>query len=146
MGSATFQPKWWTEKHGSQWENVKDALKRDWEQTKSDLHLGGRDLNQDVGDTLKQAAGAEPIPESNARGTAKGSDRGVDFGWDDAEQPLMYGVGAREQYGTTHDEWNDTLETSLRNDWDGAGAGGGVKRKWDEVKNVVRHGYEKARR
>lgn len=140
MGSATFQPKWWTEKHGSQWENLKDALKRDWEQTKSDLHLGGRDLNQDVGDTLKQAAGAEPIPESNARGTAKGSD----FGWDDAEQPLMYGVGAREQYGTTHDEWNDNLETSLKNDWDGGG--GGVKRKWDEVKNVVRHGYEKARR
>ena len=29
MGSASFQPKWWTEKHGSQWENVKDAMKRD---------------------------------------------------------------------------------------------------------------------
>ena len=57
MGSATFQPKWWTEKHGSQWENLKQALKRDWEQTKKDLHMGGHELNQSVTDTLGQAAG-----------------------------------------------------------------------------------------
>jgi hypothetical protein len=140
MGKATFQPKWWTEKHGSTWENVKDALKRDWEQTKSDLHLGGRDIDQSVGDTVKQATGSEPIPPSNARGTQAGSD----FSWDDAEQPLMYGVGAREQYGAQHAQWNDGLESSLRSDWEGGG--GGMQRKWDDVKSVVRHGYEKARR
>jgi hypothetical protein len=139
MGSASFQPKWWTEKHGSQWENLKGALKRDWEQTKKDLHMGGQELNQDVGDTLKQAAGSEPIPPSNSMGTK----RGTDLGWDDAEQPLMYGVGARHQYGAQHDKWNDKLESTLKNDWEAAE--GGAKRKWDEVKNVVRHGYDRAR-
>lgn len=41
---------------------VKEALKRDWEQTKHDITRKGPDLDQDVGDTVKQAAGKEPIP------------------------------------------------------------------------------------
>lgn len=42
---------------------VKEALKRDLEQTKHDFNKKkGVDLNQDVGDTLKQATGNEPIP------------------------------------------------------------------------------------
>ena len=41
-------------------ENVKDALKNDWEQTKSDAPgLEGKDLDQDVDDTVRQAAGKE---------------------------------------------------------------------------------------
>ena len=44
---------------------VKEALKRDWEQTKKDFGAGGKELDQDVGDTLGQAAGAEPIPPPN---------------------------------------------------------------------------------
>jgi hypothetical protein len=44
-------------------DRAKDALDRDWEQTKSDLPgLEGRDLDQDVDDTVKQATGDEPIP------------------------------------------------------------------------------------
>ena len=45
-------------------EQVKEAIKRDWEQTKSDLTGGkkGHDLDQDVPDTLKQAVGKESIP------------------------------------------------------------------------------------
>jgi hypothetical protein len=140
MGSASFQPKWWTEKHGSQWENVKEAMKRDWEQTKKDLHVGGKELNQNAGDTVKQATGKEAIPPSNATGTRTGTD----LGWDDAEQPLMYGVGARQQYGAQHATWNEGLELRLKSEWEAAE--GGAKRKWDEVKNVVRHGYDKAAR
>jgi hypothetical protein len=42
---------------------IGDALERDWEQTKSDLPgLDGEDLDQDVDDTLKQAAGKERVP------------------------------------------------------------------------------------
>ena len=45
MGKATWQPKWWNpQTHGSAWERVKEALKRDWEQTKADLTSGGRAL------------------------------------------------------------------------------------------------------
>lgn len=41
-----------------------EALKRDVEQTKHDLTGGkkGQDLDQDVDDTVKQAAGKQPIP------------------------------------------------------------------------------------
>ena len=46
------------------------ALERDWEQTKHDLTGGkkGVELNQDVGDTVKQGLGKEvtpPIPVPN---------------------------------------------------------------------------------
>jgi hypothetical protein len=41
---------------------VKEALKRDWEQTKHDITRKGPDLRQDVSDTVKQATGKEPIP------------------------------------------------------------------------------------
>ncbi|HUQ38514.1 MAG TPA: hypothetical protein VM030_00025 [Acidimicrobiales bacterium] len=44
-------------------ENVKDALKADLEQTKSDMPgMDGEDLDQDVDDTVKQAAGKEEPP------------------------------------------------------------------------------------
>jgi len=40
-----------------------EALHRDWEQTKHDFDKNsGEELNQDVGDTLGQAAGKKPIP------------------------------------------------------------------------------------
>lgn len=65
-GTTTTQParpQWWTDKHTSTWDRVKEALRRDWEQTKSDFSVSeGTDLNQDVGDTIKQAAGSAPIP------------------------------------------------------------------------------------
>ena len=42
-----------------------EALKNDWEQTKSDVPgLEGQDLDQDVDDTVKQAAGDEPTDGS----------------------------------------------------------------------------------
>ena len=45
---------------------VGEALERDWEQTKSDLPgLDGKDLDQDVDDTVKQATGKEPTPPEN---------------------------------------------------------------------------------
>jgi hypothetical protein len=136
MGKATWQPKWWKpETHGSGWERVKEALKRDWEQTKSDLHVGGRDLDQDVGDTVKQMAGKEPVPNSKNLGTDS---------WDDVEPAMMYGYGARQQYGSQYNAWDDKLETQLRTEWDG-GARGTTGRTWDQVKAHVRRGFERAR-
>ena len=45
--------------------DVKEALKNDWEQTKSDLPgVDGKDKDQDVDDTVKQAAGKEPTDGS----------------------------------------------------------------------------------
>ncbi len=43
-----------------------EALERDWEQTKSDMPgLEGKDLDQDVDDTVKQAAGDDPVPDED---------------------------------------------------------------------------------
>ena len=57
------RPQWWNDKHTSTWDRVKEALRRDWEQTKNDFSSeSGADLNQDVGDTVKQATGAEALP------------------------------------------------------------------------------------
>jgi len=51
--------------NGDTGDNVKEALENDWEQTKSDLPgLEGKDMDQDVDDTLKQAAGEDPTDAS----------------------------------------------------------------------------------
>ena len=43
-----------------QLEDAKDALKKDWEQTKSDVPgLEGKDIDQDVDDTVKEALGKD---------------------------------------------------------------------------------------
>jgi hypothetical protein len=44
----------------SKLDDVKDALKRDLEQTKADLPgLDGKDIDQDADDTVKQALGKD---------------------------------------------------------------------------------------
>ena len=54
---------WKETERGLAWDRVRDAFKRDWEQTKRDLHLkGARELHQSAVDTLRQAAGREVIP------------------------------------------------------------------------------------
>ena len=61
--TTTGTPTWWTDKHDSDWERVKGALERDWEQTKSDFsNSSGLKLNQNLADTLKQSVGSEPVP------------------------------------------------------------------------------------
>lgn len=48
--------------------DAKEALERDWEQTKSDMPgMKGKDLDQDVDDTVKQATGKERVPAPNEK-------------------------------------------------------------------------------
>ena len=50
MATMKWQPAWWNDNHASAWDRVKEAMRRDWEQTKHDLHIkGGHELNQDIG-------------------------------------------------------------------------------------------------
>jgi len=61
--TVSQRPQWWTDKHNSTWDRVKAALRRDWEQTKADFSSNdSADLNQEIGDTVKQSVGKEPIP------------------------------------------------------------------------------------
>ena len=134
MGTMKWQPKWWNDEHASAWDRVKEAMRRDWEQTRHDLHIkGGHELNQDVGDTVKQAAGKEAIPHDDRPNPPK-----VIGTWDDAELPLEYGYGARTKYGTT--AWSSDVEDTLRNEWESGKATTG--RDWTAVRDDVRRGYE----
>lgn len=135
-------PSWWNDDHSSSWERTKEALRRDWEQTKADFTDGGKELNQDVGDTLKQAAGKEAIPpagipnpaESSTDSTRRHND------WGSVEPALRYGYGARQHYSDV--DWSDDLELRLRRDWDETSSGS----TWDQVKGAVRRGWESVKR
>lgn len=143
MQNTNWQPKWWTEdKHGSAWNRVKEAMKRDWEQTKHDIHVGGRDLDQGVDDTVKQAAGKDAIPPKYVA-TAEGGTKIGDATWSDVEDPMRYGVGARQQYGDQYTSWNDKLESTLKSEWETAKDG--AHRGWNDVKQHVRNGYDRSR-
>jgi hypothetical protein len=136
MGTMKWQPAWWNENHASAWDRVKEAMRRDWEQTKHDLHIkGGHELNQNAADTVKQATGKEAIPADDRLNPSK-----VVGDWNDVELPLGYGVGAREKYGQTHAQWTNELETTLKNEWESAK--GATGRGWDDVKSHVRRGYD----
>lgn len=135
-------PKWWSEQHGGAWERTKEALRRDWEQTKADFHADdARDLDQNVGDTLKQAAGSEPIPPGdmkNPSGKKKAKDSAVQATWsDDIEYAHRYGVGAREQYSADYANWDDKLEAKLKEEWSDLKSG----RTWEESRGAVRHAW-----
>ena len=132
MNDSYKTPSWWNENHSSGWERTKEALRRDWEQTKADVTEGGTELNQDVGDTVKQAAGKQAIPPANRPNPP---DR-----WDDVEPAVRYGYGARQHF--EKDEWNDELEKRLQKDWDSTGNAS----SWERVKSAVRRGWDSVKR
>ncbi|MEO7112691.1 MAG: hypothetical protein ABI183_19755, partial [Polyangiaceae bacterium] len=86
-------PSWWTKDHSTSWDKVKEAFHRDWEQTKADLSKkAGHELNQNVGDTVKQAAGKEAIPAGNAPNPSQAN-------FDDFAPAIELGHAARMHYG-----------------------------------------------
>lgn len=109
------RPNWYTDEHDSMWDRVKGAFRNDWEQTKNDFgSKNARDLNQDVDDTLKQAAGS-------------------DNSFENREQAFRFGHAAKRQYGSQHSKWNDDLDRSLRSDYGS---------DYDRDRNHIRHAYE----
>jgi len=131
---STWRPPFWKEEQfSSSWERVKTAMMRDWEQTRHDMHAGGHELRQNIGDTVNQARGKEAVPANDGLNPAKV----VDTLRAD-EIPFGYGYGARTQYGTQYKEWNNDLEQKLRMDWEG----GKAPTQWDEVKDKVKYGFD----
>jgi hypothetical protein len=121
------RPDWWKDEHDSTWERVKAAFKRDWDQTT------GEELRQDIGDTVKQAMGKEPIPPRHVPNPPDGSEK-----WEDVEDAFRFGHGARAHYGEKHAEWNDDLEALLQHDWDASDPRDG----WERRSYHIRRGYE----
>ena len=80
MAQSNWQPTWYNNEHATAWDKVKEAFRRDWEQTKHDLHARGHELNQGVGDTVKQAQGKEALPPIDKANPPK-----VIGNWDEVE-------------------------------------------------------------
>ena len=131
---ASNNPAWWNDNATSTWDRAKEALKRDWEQTKRDFTGDkGRDLNQDAGDTIKQAAGKEPIPPRNIPNPPDT--------WESNEPALRYGYGAASYGYKDQNDWDDRLESKMKEEWNDLKSG----RTWDEVKSSVQHGWRSAK-
>ena len=91
---------YWKDDYSSGWDRFNDAMKADWEQTKSDFGSDtARDLGQDVDDTFRQIAGKQPIPDV------------------DREEAYRYGYSAALSYGDR--DWDDTVDVDLRGNYVG---------------------------
>jgi hypothetical protein len=109
------RPNWYTDEHESTWQRVKAAFGNDWEQTKRDFGSNSaRELEQDVDDTVKQAAGASDSFENH-------------------EQAFRFGYAAQRQYRAKYPTWSNALETHLRNDYGS---------DYDRDRRHIRHAYE----
>ncbi len=124
------QPQWFTPGDATAWDRAKEALRRDWDQTKHDLRIGGHELNQNLEDTVAQTEGREAIPPIDRPNPPKVVGR-----WEDAEVAIGFGYACRTHYGERYPKWNSALETVLEADWKG-------EQPWKSVKHYVRHGYE----
>ncbi len=119
-------PKWWNKDNDSAWERVKAAFRRDWDQTKHDFGGKQPDINQDVGDTLKQAAGKQPIPPRTQPA------------YENFEDAHRFGFGARRHYSSTYANWDNNLEAQLQRDWKDTYN----DRDWSEYRQEVRRGWD----
>jgi hypothetical protein len=109
MTASSFPvPGWWSEHYDSRWNRVKGALRRDWEQTKSDVAGRGHYLNQSAGDTVRQAAGRQVIPFEDMP-----TDRTLPD-WLELEDAIRYGHAARQRYP---DRPFDEIAPTLEREW-----------------------------
>jgi hypothetical protein len=160
MQNAARRPGWWSTTHDTAWQRTKDALRRDWEQTQNDITGGGHDLNQDAGDTFRQARGRQNIPAGNvpnipdandierhakaaekeAKKEAKKESKEAKKEarrWEKAEDAVQYGYGSG-LYRTG--DWNAS-ETDLRKEWSSLDR----DRSWEDARDDIEYGWRGAR-
>ena len=121
-------PNWWNKENDSAWERTKAAFKRDWDQTKHDLGGHEPDTDQKIGNTTRQASGKEAIPP-----------RGVPT-YEEVEPAYRYGHGARSQYQDEYPEWNEELETQLKDEWEEIAPA--RKQPWMQDRAAIRRGCD----
>jgi hypothetical protein len=124
-------PTFWTEKQATAWDRIKEALRRDWMQTRYHLGIqGGAELRQTATDTLAQAAGISPLPN--------GAEVGLD--WDLARHAIRLGHGSAT-FWVSDASWNDEVEARVRAEW--SGLANGIA--WEQAMPLVRYGWDQGR-
>jgi hypothetical protein len=122
-------PKWWTEENDSAWERTKAALKRDWDQTKHDFGGNEPETNQNVDDTVKQAAGKQSIPPRRA------------FNYEEDVAPAQrFGIGARSHYRAQYPQWNSETEIRLKREWHELNPH--RANRWNNDLQAIRYGWD----
>ena len=121
-------PDWWNHDYDSAWDRVKEALKRDWDQTKRQFGGDEPDTNQKIGNTLRQAEGSEPIPPRKHPV------------YEEVESAHRFGFGARSKYGSKYNTWDEDLEIELKREWETIEP----KRRqtWMQDRAAIRYGWE----
>jgi hypothetical protein len=61
--------------------------------------------------------------------------------YEEYEEAYRYGVSAASDERYHRRNWDDTMETELRHDWEGRSSGG--HDTWERFKLAVRHGWER---
>ncbi len=126
--------RWKNEVQGTAWDLVKEAMRRDWEQTKHDLGIGGHDLNQAAADTVLQAGGGQAVPPRDVPNAPTAQV------WDDVEPSFGFGYWAHREFGREHPRWDPEIECKLRAEW--AAAQDKASRDWDAIVRHVRQAYD----
>ena len=121
-------PNWWKPENDSAWERTKAAFRRDWDQTKHDLGGKEPDTNQDVDNTVKQAVGKEPIPPRRQPT------------YEELEPAYRFGYGALSYYKSKYPEWNDEVESRLKEDWRASYPA--RQNSWDEDRKAIRYAWD----
>ena len=135
--TAPLFPLWWAPVHASSWDRVREALHRDWEQTKADFSATkGLALNQDAADTVRQAVGVTPIPSIARSNTDAPAVQLHD--WTLVEPAIRYGFSARLHFAD-YQTWNDEVEDLLRRDWESVWG-----RSWEHERSNVHRGWDAA--
>lgn len=133
----SWHPTWHTPEHEMGWARVREAVRRDWQQTRHDMHVGGHELNQRASDTLEQAVGSAAIPSTDRTSPRKARDE-----WEWVEQPAEYGQSARLHFGSIYPEWCRELDQQLQREWPSDALASMEPGLWDDVKASVRYGYD----
>jgi hypothetical protein len=121
-------PTWWDVQHDAAWARVRDAFKRDWDQTRHDFGGGEPDTGQNIGNTLKQTAGKEAIPPRHQPT------------YEEMEPAYRYGLGARRQFGGEYPEWDDELEQRLQQEW--AALEPTREEFWEDDREAIHDGWD----
>jgi hypothetical protein len=121
-------PSWWTNENDSSWDRVKEAMKRDWDQTKHDFGGNEPDTNQKIGNTVRQAEGKEAIPPRRVST------------YDEIEPASRFGYGAHSRYGKQHPTWDAKLEAELRSEWEKLEPN--RKSNWTQDRDAIHYGWE----
>lgn len=120
-------PVFWSDDHASAWARIRDAIAKDWLQTRFDLGLkGGVDLGQDVGDTIGEAISAAE-PERRA------------LSWEEAQPAVRLGHGASRHFAAR--SWDSPLQGLLRAEWERMDTGV----SWGDARSFVHDGWRLGR-